>query len=113
LIKVSDSSNANYVKCFNVCKKSGSFIGTYLYGSIKSIKTKGKFMKGNTVKGILIRERKSTHRQTGNYLKFDHNEIILLNEKGEVFNTKISGLLSLDLRKKKHLRLLSLSSYFL
>ncbi len=80
--------------------------------SIKSLKTEGKLLKGDVLKGIIVRERKNYHRYTGNYLKFDLNETILLNEKNEVFNAKILGLLPLELKRKKHLRLLSLSSHF-
>jgi large subunit ribosomal protein L14 len=112
LIKVSDNSNVSYVKCFNIRKELKSFIGVFLYMSIKSLKTEGRLLKGDVLKGIIVRERKNYHRYTGNYLKFDLNETILLNEKNEVFNAKILGLLPLELKRKKHLRLLSLSSHF-
>jgi large subunit ribosomal protein L14 len=81
--------------------------------SVKSLKAEGKFLKGDVLKGIIVREKKNYHRCTGNYLKFDLNETILLNEKNEVLNAKISGLLPLELKRKKHLRLLSLSSHFI
>jgi len=113
LFKVSDNSNATYVKCFNVCSKSNNFIGSSYFVSVKYIKGKGRFAKGETIKGIVIRCRKKFDRQTGNFLRFDLNEVILFNEKNEIPNNRTFGVLPLELRRKKLLKLLCLSYCFI
>ena len=80
--------------------------------SAKILKNKGRFYKGGILKGMIIREKRIINRQTGNYLNFDLNEVILFNEKNEILNTRVFGLMPLELRKKKFLRFLTLSSYF-
>lgn len=109
LFKVSDNSNVGHAKCFNLLE---NHVGSILHVSISKIISKGRYNKGSVLKGILIR-KKRIDRQTGNFLHFDSNELILLNQKSEVVNTRIFGLIPLELRKKRLLKSLCLSSYFI
>ena len=113
LLKICDNSNVAYVKCFNMPKNPKNHIGLSFYASVKHIRYKGKLQKGDIVKGIVARSRKENNRQTGNFLSFDLNTAILLNEKNESLGTRIFGYIPLELRVKRLLKLISISSSFM
>ena len=110
ILKVCDNSGVKYAKCFKVYKSSVGIIGSYIYTSVKEIKSKSKLHKGDIVKAIIVRKKKTIDRKTGNYISFDTNEAVLLNDKYEILGTRIFGPLPIELRKKKLLKLLSLTS---
>lgn len=110
VLKVCDNSGVRYVKCFKVYTTSIGYVGSNIFASVKDIKTKSKLQKGDIVKGVIVRQRASLNRLTGNHLHFDQNEVILLNNKYEPLGTRIFGPLTLELRKKKLAKLLSLAS---
>lgn len=109
-LKVSDNSGVKYVKCFKVFKTYVGTIGSLIYVSVKDAKSKSKLQKGDIVKGIIVRNKKSINRSTGNYFLFDSNEIVLFNDKYELLGTRIFGPLPLELRKKGYVKILSLAS---
>jgi len=111
LFRVLDNSNATFAKCFNMSPKS--LIDLPIFVSIKRTKIKGKLNKGDVYKAIVIRNKKKYSRYIGNFLKFDYNDIILLDMKNDMVGTRIFGLMPLELRRKKCLKLLSLSFYFI
>jgi len=113
LLKVCDNSNVIYVKCFSIYIKFSRLIGSFLYVSVKNIKSKGVLRSGDIAKGMLVRRKKNIDRRTGSYLYFSSNDVVLLNMKGEVLGTRIFGLIPLELRKKRFLRIVSISSNFI
>lgn len=113
LLKISDNSNVTCAKCFNVYKKSKCYIGLFFYGSVKYVRCKGKFKKGDIIKGVIVGSKGVNNRQTGNFLSFDFNYAILVSEKDDILSNRVFGYISLELRRKKFLKLLSLSKNFL
>lgn len=109
-LKVCDNSGIKRTKCFKVYKGSVGAIGSLIYVSIKDIKSKSKLLKGDIVKGVIVRKKKMINRNTGNFLYFDSNDIVLLNLKYELLSTRILGPLPLELREKGFMKLLSLAS---
>ena len=112
-LKICDNSGVKSVKCFKIYRSSVGTIGSVIYVSIKDTKNKGKLQKGYIVRAIIVRNRKIIGRFTGSFVSFDYNEAILLNEKHELLGTRIFGPLPLELRKKGHLKPLSLASIIL
>jgi large subunit ribosomal protein L14 len=113
ILKVCDNSGAKYVKCFKIFKDLTGNIGSILYISVKSTYLNNKIHKGFVIKAIVIRTKNCQNRKNGNFISFNLNEVVLLNQKHEFLGTRIFGPIPLELRKKHSLRLLSLSSYFL
>ena len=110
ILKVCDNSGIKHVKCFKVYKGFVGIVGSMIYASIKDSKSKSKLRKGEIIRGIVVRKKKMINRNNGNYLSFDSNEVVLLNDKYELLGTRIFGPMPLELRKKRHLKLLSLAS---
>lgn len=109
-LKVSDNSGIKHVKCFKIFKTSVGSIGSIIYVSVKDSKSRTKLQKGDIVRAIIIRNKRFINRATGNYISFDSNDVILLNDKYELLGSRIFGPLPLELRKKSQLKLLSLAS---
>ena len=110
ILKVCDNSGVRFVKCFKVYDAFVGQIGSSVYASVKDVKSKSKLQKGDIIKGIIIRQRAFLNRFTGNYISFSYNDVILLNNKQEPLGTRIFGPLTLELRKKNLVKLLSLAS---
>lgn len=109
-LKVFDNSGVVYIKCFKVYKSSVGSIGSLVYGSIKDNKSKSKLRKGDIVRGIIVLNKKMINRQTGSFVFFGLNGVVLLNDKHELLGTRVFCPLPLELRKKRYLKLLSLAS---
>ncbi len=113
ILKVCDNSGAKYIKCFKISRISAGILGSIIYASIKSVYLNNKTKKNSIVKAIIVRTKVHFTRKNGNFLSFEFNEAILINQKYEFLGTRIFGPIPLELRKKHSLRLLSLSSHFL
>lgn len=113
LIKVADNSGISYIRCLNIYKSYKFLIGSFMDVSLKYFSGKKKSFSSNTLKAIVIRTKQKVHRKTGIFLNFDVTEIILLDRKKDLIGTRIFGPIPLELRKKKKLKLLSISSYFI
>ena len=50
-------------------------------------------------------------RCDGSELKFDDNAVVLVNKQGEPIGTRVFGPVPHELRKKKHVKILSLAEY--
>ena len=110
VLKVCDNSGVRFVKCFKVYIDSKASIGSTIFASVRDIKSKSKLQKGEVVKGIIVRHKFFVNRLTGNFVCFNDNEVVLLNNKQEPIGTRIFGPLTVELRKKKLVKLLSLAS---
>lgn len=114
MLKVCDNSGVKSAKCFNLpfyCSYKN--IGIVFFLIVNEVKHNIKLQKGLVSKGILIRRKKMFNRLTGNYLFFNSNDVILINDKNELLGTRIFGPLLLELRKKQKIKLLSLSTKIL
>lgn len=110
LLNVCDNSGVKTVKCFKIYNNAYGKLGSLINASVKKAKAKNKLEKGAVVKAIVIRKKRVTDRKTGNFISFDSNDVIILNEKQEPVSTRIFGPMPLELRKKSCLKLLSLTS---
>lgn len=80
-LKVIDNSGATLAKCIEIYKTSkyyGAFIGKTVLVSLKSVVPNRKIKKGDLVKAVVVRSKKSLFRVGGHSLKLSDNAIILL-----------------------------------
>ena len=70
-------------------------------------------MKGDLLKAIIIYTKYQRKNTIGNYIKFDKNSIIILNNQNKPLGTRIFGPITSHFRKKKNFKILSLSSSIL
>jgi ribosomal protein L14 len=80
-LKICDNTNVKKVKCIKIQKKSKFFLGSLLKVVIINVKNKTKISKGSLFKSVFVRQNFWFNRKTGNFLSFDKNEALLLNNK--------------------------------
>ena len=113
LLKLADNSGVTSVECIRVYKPKYKKlkIGFVILVTVKEIRSQSKLKPGSLHKAIVVRIKAKSSRQNGNYLRFADNSVILLNSKEEYYGTRLLGPISTELRKKKIVKLLSLTTY--
>jgi len=113
VVKVSDNSGARYVQCIKILnkgQKDSVKIGDIVIVSVKKISSNKKIKKGSIQKGIVVRLANNIKRLDGSYLKFDKTNIVLLNKLMLPIGTRVFGPVCKELRYKKFLKIISLST---
>ena len=110
-MKVADNSGAQEIVCIRVLgsAKSAS-IGCVVVVTVKKATPRGKVKSGEVHKAVIVRVKKKVRRQDGNYISFDDNAAVLINDKHEMIGTRVFGMVGgNELRGKKFSRILSLA----
>jgi large subunit ribosomal protein L14 len=117
ILKIGDNTGIKKGQCIKIFKQSKGTIGSIILISIKNLKLntkkKTKFAKGDIVRALIIRTKYATKNTIGNYIKFDENSIIILNNQDKPLGTKIFGSITSEFRKRKNFKILSLASNIL
>ncbi|XP_039144495.1 50S ribosomal protein HLP, mitochondrial [Dioscorea cayenensis subsp. rotundata] len=111
-LKVVDNSGAKRVMCIQALKgRKGARLGDTIIASVKEAQPKGKVKKGEVVYGVVVRAAMQRGRCDGSEIKFDDNAVVLVNKQGEPIGTRVFGPVPHELRKKKHVKILTLAEH--
>ncbi|XP_042478549.1 50S ribosomal protein HLP, mitochondrial-like isoform X6 [Macadamia integrifolia] len=111
-LKVVDNSGAKRVMCIQALKgKKGARLGDTIIASVKEAQPRGKVKKGDVVYGVVVRAAMQRGRCDGSEIKFDDNAVVLVNKQGEPIGTRVFGPVPHELRKKKHVKILTLAEH--
>ena len=120
ILKVTDNSGAKTVKCIKVLngfKRRFAILGDTIIVSIQKLRNKArltsKVRKGEVHKAIIIRTKKTTVKKDGSLIFFQSNAVSLINKQGKPIASRIIGPLPKILKKKKKIKLGTLSSGFI
>ena len=111
-LQVADNTGAKIVECIKVLggsKRKYASVGDSIVVSIKSAIPNGKVKKGTVHKAVVVRTKKSIHRNDGSKVKFDNNAVVITDEKGEPLGTRIFGPVTRELRLKGQAKIISLA----
>nr|YP_009327256.1 ribosomal protein L14 [Aphanomyces invadans]AOQ30675.1 ribosomal protein L14 [Aphanomyces invadans] len=116
-LKIKDNTGVKIGQCIKIYKKKKGTIGDLILISVKSLrlnkKKKIKINKGDLLKALIIQTKYPIKNTVGNYIKFDNNCAIILNNQNKLMGTRILGPITSEFRKKKQFKILSLSSNIL
>ncbi|KAL5977447.1 hypothetical protein ACLOJK_021794 [Asimina triloba] len=111
-LKVVDNSGAKRVMCIQALKgKKGARLGDTIIASVKEAQPRGKVKKGEVVYGVVVRAAMQRGRCDGSEIRFDDNAVVLVNKQGEPIGTRVFGPVPHELRKKKHVKILTLAEH--
>ena len=119
LLKIKDNTGGSKAQAIKIYKGRYATIGDIILVSIKKLRkkinnnNKNKIIKGNIFKALVIRTIYKKKNITDNYINFNENSIILLNNQLQPLGTRILGPVTNKLRKIKKIKIISLSSYIL
>ncbi len=111
-LDVADNSGAKSVRCFHVLggtRRRYGGIGDIIVVSVREAIPKAAVKKGQVVKAVIVRTKKSARREDGSYIRFDRNACVLVNDKGDPVGTRIFGPVARQLRKNKFMKIVSLA----
>jgi len=111
-LKVADNTGAKELLTIRVLggsKRRYAGLGDTIVATVKDAIPGGNVKKGDVVKAVIVRTRKSTRRVDGSYIKFDENAAVILKADGEPRGTRIFGPVGRELRDKKFMKIVSLA----
>lgn len=109
LFNVTDNSNVKSVKCIKLFKYSSLNLGALVCTVILETKKFSKLKKSVITRGVVVRTKIMFNRVNGCFINFESNDVVLIDDKSDFYCTRIFGPLMVDLRKKQHIRILSLA----
>ncbi len=113
-LKVADNTGAKEILCIRVMGGSTrryANIGDVIVASVKEATPGGVVKKGDVVKAVVVRTVKErTRRKDGSYIKFDENAAVIIKDDQTPKGTRIFGPVARELRDKKFMKIVSLSS---
>ena len=116
IIKVTDNSGAKTVKCIKVLggfKRRFALLGDTVVVSVKKLRNKArltsKVKKGEVHKAVMVRTKNKTRYKDGSIVYFKSNAVCLLNKQGKPFASRIIGPISKVMKKRKKIKLVTLS----
>lgn len=110
-LRVADNSGAKIVECFKVLggtRRRYASIGDIIVCSVKAAEPRGVVKKGEKVRAVVVRQKKSFRRKDGSYIRFDDNAAVILEGK-EPKGTRIFGPVTRELREKGYTKIVSLA----
>ena len=112
VLDVADNSGAKKIACIQLLGgSSGQYggVGDVITASVKEALPDGTVKKGQVVKAVIVRTRKSTRRRDGSYIRFDTNSAVLIDNQREPVGTRVFGPIARELREKRFMKIVSLA----
>ncbi len=111
-LRVADNSGAKEIMCIKVLggsfRRSGG-IGDVIVATVKTSTPGGVVKKGDVVKAVVVRTKKSMRRKDGSYIRFDDNAAVIINDQKQPRGTRIFGPVARELREKDYMKIISLA----
>lgn len=111
ILKVADNSGAKTVRCFKVLggtRARVAQLGDIIVCSVQEAEPRKAVKKGDVVKAVIVRQRKSFRRPDGSYVRFDDNAVVLVDDK-EPKGGRLFGPVARELKNKGFDTIISLA----
>jgi large subunit ribosomal protein L14 len=111
-LSVADNTGAKEILTIRVLGGSGkryASLGDIIVATIKDAIPGGAVKKGDVVKAVVVRTKKSVRRKDGSYIAFDENAAVILGNEKEPRGTRIFGPVARELRDKRFMKIVSLA----
>ena len=120
ILKVADNSGAKTVKCIKVLagfNRRFAVLGDIIVVSVQKLRNKSrstsKVQKGEVYKAIVLRTKNKVKKKDGTVISFQSNVVSLINKQVKPIASRILGPVPKLLKKKKMLKLVTLSSGYI
>lgn len=110
-MKVADNTGAKVIECFKVLggsRRRYAYIGDVIVASVKSAEPRGMVKKGDKVKAVIVRQRKSLKRKDGSYIRFDQNAAVIVDGM-EPKGSRIFGPVAREVKERGFNKIASLA----
>lgn len=111
-LRVADNSGAKEVMCIRALGGTGrrvAAIGDLIVCSVKQATPGGVVKKGDVVRAVIVRTKRSVRRKDGSYISFDENAAVVVKDDKSPRGTRIFGPVARELRDKDFMKIVSLA----
>src|SRR5436305_13528648 len=113
-LDVADNTGAKEAMCIKVLggsRRRYAGLGDIIVASVKKAIPGADVKPGDVAKGVIVRVKKTTRRDDGSYVRFDHNAMVIINKEDEnPKGTRIFGAVARELRERGSLKIVSLAA---
>ena len=111
-LRIADNTGAKEILCIRVTggstRRYGG-VGDVIVATVKQAAPNGSVKKGEVVRAVIVRTKKSYVRPDGSHIRFDDNAAVILDERKNPMGTRIFGPVARELRDKGYLKIASLA----
>jgi len=111
MLKVADNTGAKIIQCFKVLggsKRRYAQLGDIIVAAVKEAEPRKAVKKGEVVKAVIVRQKKSFRRQDGSYIRFDENAAVILDGK-EPKGGRIFGPIAREIKERGFDKIVSMA----
>ena len=112
ILNVADNSGAKKLMCIRVLGgsyKQNATIGDIIIGVIKQATPNMPLKKSDKVRAVIVRTSKEVKRNNGTFIRFDDNDVVIINKDDNPRGTRVFGPVARELREKNFIKILSLA----
>ena len=111
-LRVADNTGAREILCIRVMggsRRRYAHVGDVIVGTVKQATPNGAVKKGDVVKAVVVRTKKSRPRDDGTFIAFDENAAVIIDNAMNPRGTRIFGPVARELREKNFMKIISLA----
>ncbi len=111
-MRVADNTGARELLCIRVLggsKRRYAHVGDTIVGTVKTAQPGGSVKKGEVVRAVIVRTRKSFQRPDGTSIQFDENACVIIDNQRNPRGTRIFGPVARELRERNFMKIVSLA----
>jgi large subunit ribosomal protein L14 len=111
-LRVADNTGAREILCIRVLggsRRRYATVGDVIVGTVKQATPQGAVKKGDVVKAVVVRTKKSFPRDDGTFIAFDENAAVIIDNAQNPRGTRIFGPVARELRDKNFMKIISLA----
>src|SRR5437762_12332570 len=112
-LDVADNTDAKECMCIKVLggtRRRYAGLGDIIIASVKKAIPGGDVKPGDVVKGVAVRTKQATRRVDRIYVRFDRNDLVLIDNEMNLRRTRIFGAVVLELRDRNFMKTVSLAA---
>ncbi|GHV29036.1 50S ribosomal protein L14 [Clostridia bacterium] len=113
-LKVADNTGAKEIMCIKVLggtRRRYAKVGDVIVASVKKTVPDGMVAKGDVVRAVIVRTKRTIKRKDGTCIRFDENAAVIIKKEDKTpRGTRVFGPIARELREKKDfMKILSLA----
>ena len=111
-LKVADNTGAREILVIRVhggSKRRYAYVGDVVTATVKAATPNGSVKKGEVVKAVVVRTKKTFGRADGTAIGFDENAAVIIDGNNNPRGTRIFGPVARELRDRSFMKIVSLA----
>lgn len=111
-MRVADNTGARELLCIRVLggsRRRYAHVGDVVVGTVKQAQPGGAVKKGEVVRAVIVRTKKSFSRPDGTSIQFDENACVIIDTNRNPRGTRIFGPVARELRERNFMKIVSLA----